>query len=98
MIRESLRADLDSFCELHAENNPRPRTAPARLDHVAATRERLKASVDRPLDRRRFLRLVNELAASYEVGHIFTPLAPAADWNAWAARGGRVPSYEARTS
>jgi hypothetical protein len=89
---ESLRADLDRFCELQAETAP-DLEQHARLDHVAATRERLKASIDRPLDRRRFLRLVNELAASYEVGHIYT-LAPTADWNAWAARGGRVPSYD----
>jgi hypothetical protein len=88
---EALRADLDWFCRLQLETAP-DLEKHARLDHVARTRDRLKASIDRPLDRRRFSALVDELAASYGVGHIYT-FVPTADWNSWVAGGGRVPSY-----
>jgi len=88
---DALRADLDWFCQLQLDTAP-DLEKHARLDHVARTRDRLKASIDRPLDRRRFSALVNELAASYGVGHIYT-LVPTAEWNAWVAGGGRVPSY-----
>jgi hypothetical protein len=88
---EALGADLDWFCQLQFETAP-DLEKHARLDHVARTRDRLKASIDRPLDRRRFSALVNELAASYGVGHIYT-FVPTAEWNAWVAGGGRLPSY-----
>jgi hypothetical protein len=88
---DALRADLDWFCQLQLATAP-DLEKHARLDHVARTRDRLKASIDRPLDRRRFSALVDELAASYGVGHIYT-FVPTADWNAWVAGGGRVPSY-----
>lgn len=88
---EALRADLDHFHALQLEATPDIEKH-ARLDHATATLERLKASIDRPLDRRRFSAIVDQLAASYGAGHIYT-LTPAADWNAWAAGGGRVPSY-----
>lgn len=88
---EALRADLDRFCELQLETAP-DLEKHARLDHVAKTLERLKASIDQPLDLRGFSAIVRELAASYGVGHIYT-FTPTADWNAWTAGGGRVPSY-----
>jgi hypothetical protein len=88
---EALRADLDHFHALQLEATPDIEKH-TRLDHATATLERLKASIDRPLDRRSFSAIVDQLAASYGAGHIYT-LTPAADWNAWAAGGGRVPSY-----
>jgi hypothetical protein len=88
---EALRADLDHFHALQLEATPDIQKH-TRLDHASATLERLKASIDRPLDRRSFSAIVDQLAASYGAGHIYA-LTPAADWNAWAAGGGRVPSY-----
>lgn len=88
---EALRADLDHFHALQLEATPDIEKH-TRLDHATATLERLKASIDRPLDRRSFSAIVDQLAASYGAGHIYT-LTPAADWNAWATGGGRVPSY-----
>lgn len=89
---EALRADLDHFHALQLEATPDIEKH-TRLDHATATLERLKASIDRPLDRRGFSAIVDQLAASYGAGHIYR-LTPAADWNAWAAGGGRVPSYQ----
>jgi len=88
----ALRADLDFFHALQLEATPEIEKH-TRLDHAAATLERLKISIDRPLDRRSFSAIVDQLAASYGAGHIYS-LTPAADWNAWASGGGRVPSYK----
>ena len=79
---EALHADLDHFHALQLAATPDIEKH-TRLDHASATLERLKASIDRPLDRRSFSAIVDQLAASYGAGHIYTRT-PAANWNACA--------------
>lgn len=66
---DALRAELDALVALHERACPDPYLRADAAD-IAAIRDRLKASIARPMTRREFLPLVMEMQAAYRIDHM----------------------------
>lgn len=91
---EALRADLDAIVALHEEMCPAPYLRTDRAA-IVATRDRLKASIDRPMSKREFLPKVMELQAAYGIDHMVMAV-PQDELRAAITAGDRLLPFRAR--
>jgi len=90
---EALRSDLREIVALHERRCPDPYLRRDR-ESIAAVRDRLEASITRPMSRREFHALVMELQAAYGIDHLAQSV-PSEDLTAAIERGDGVVPFRA---